>query len=94
MALHASCDRHGGSGREAGETSVKGAFDAKRNVPLVDLGTIRETLAYIRDDLARVPGLEQAAELIASALGELKTAERRRLPQSILDACRRPRRRH
>ena len=83
-----------GAGEKPGKTKVKGAFDAKRNVPLVDLGTIRETLAYIRDDLARVPGLEQAAELIASALGELTTAERRRLPQSILDACRRPRRRH
>jgi hypothetical protein len=73
---------------------VKGPFDAKRNVPLVDLGTIRETLAYIRDDLARVPGLERAAELVGSALGELEAAERQRLPRSILDEYLRPRRRH
>jgi len=73
---------------------VKGPFDAKRNVPLVDLGTIRETLAYIRDDLARVPGLEGAARLIASALDELSTAERRRVPTSIIDARLRPRNRH
>jgi hypothetical protein len=70
---------------------VKGPFDAKRNVPLVDLGTIRETLAYIRDDLARVPGFEGAARLIASALDELSTAERRRVPRSILEARLRPR---
>jgi hypothetical protein len=61
---------------------------------LVDLGTIRETLAYIRDDLARVPGLERAAEMIGSALGELETAEGRRLPRSILLAYLRPRNRH
>jgi hypothetical protein len=73
---------------------VKEPFDAKRNVPLVDLGTIRETLAYIRDDLARVPGLEGAAKLIASALDELSTAEHRRVPRSILEARLRPRNRH
>ena len=68
--------------------------DAKRNVPLVDLGTIRETLAYIRDDLARVPGLERAAEIVGSALAELGAAEDRRLPRSILVAYLRPRNRH
>jgi hypothetical protein len=73
---------------------VKGPFDAKRNVPLVDLGTLRETLAYIRDDLARVPGLERTAEIVASALAELEAAEARRLPRSILEAHLRPRRRH
>jgi len=73
---------------------VKRPFDAKRNVPLVDLGTIRETLAYIRDDLARVSGLEQAGELVGAALGELEAAERRRMPRSILEAYLRPRRRH
>jgi hypothetical protein len=61
---------------------------------LVDLGTIRETLAYIRDDLARVPGLERASEVVGSALGELEAAESRRLPRSILESYLRPRRRH
>jgi hypothetical protein len=73
---------------------VKGPFDAKRNVPLVDLGTLRETLAYIRDDLARVPGHERTAEIVAAALAELEAAEARQLPRSILEAHLRPRRRH
>jgi hypothetical protein len=73
---------------------VQDSFDAKPNAPLVDLGTIRETLAYIRDDLARVPGLERAAEMIGSALAELETHEGRRLPRSILLAYLRPRNRH
>jgi hypothetical protein len=73
---------------------VQDSFDAKRDAPLVDLGTIRETLAYIRDDLARVPGLERAAEMIGSALGELEATEGRRLPRSILLAYLRPRNRH
>jgi hypothetical protein len=57
-------------------------------VPLIDLGTVRDTLAYIRDDLQRVPGLECAAELIAAALAEIQAAERRRLapiPRSVLE---------
>ena len=57
---------------------MQGPIDPKRNVPLIDLGTVRDTLAYIRDDLQRVPGLECAAELIASALAEVVAAERRR----------------
>jgi hypothetical protein len=73
---------------------VKGPFDAKRNVPLVDLGTLKETLAYIRDDLARVPGLERSAEIVGSALAELEAAEARHMPRSILEAHLRPRRRH
>jgi hypothetical protein len=85
-----ACKSHG----EAEGARVQGPFDAKRHVPLIDLGTVRETLAYIRDDLQRVPDLERAAELVASALGEIAAAERRRLPRSILDAWLMPRRRH
>ena len=70
---------------------MQGTIDPRRNVPLIDLGTVRDTLAYIRDDLQRVPGLECAAELIASALAEIQAAERRRLapiPRSVLEtAC-------
>lgn len=76
---------------------MRGPFDPKRNVPLIDLGTVRETLAYIRDDLQRVPGLERAAELIATALAEVEAAERRRLapiPRSVLEARLLARRRH
>ena len=67
---------------------MQGPIDPKRNVPLIDLGTVRDTLAYIRDDLQRVPGLECAGELIASALAEIQAAERRRLapiPRSVLE---------
>ena len=61
----------------------------KPNIPLVDLDTIRETLAYIRDDIQRVPGLDRAAERLTAALAEIAAAERRRLApvsHSIIDA--------
>ena len=76
---------------------MPGPFEPKRNVPLVDLGTVRDTLAYIRDDLQRVPALERAAELIDAALSEIRAAERRRLapiPLSILDTRLLPPRKH
>jgi hypothetical protein len=73
---------------------VKGPSDAKRNVPLVDLGTLKETLAYIRDDLADLAGFERAAELVGSALRELEAADRSGLPRSIIEANLRPRHRH
>jgi len=69
----------------------------KPNVPLVDLDTIRETLAYIRDDIQRVPGLDRAAELVTAALGEIAVAERRRLApssNSVIDARLALRRKH
>jgi hypothetical protein len=58
---------------------VQGPIDLKRNVPLIDLRTVCDTLAYIRDDLQRVRGLEGAAELIGAVLSEVVAAERRRL---------------
>ena len=67
---------------------MPGPFDPKRNVPLIDLGTVRDTLAYIRDDMQRVPALERAAELIDASLAEVQAAERRRLapiPRSVLE---------
>jgi hypothetical protein len=76
---------------------VQGPFDPKRNVPLVDLGTVRDTLTYIRDDFQRVPALERAAELIGAALAEVVAAERRRLapiPHSVLETPLQPRRKH
>ena len=76
---------------------MRGPFDPKRNVPLIDLGTVRETLAYIRDDLQRVAGLERAAELLGSALAEIAAADRRRLapiPRSILELQLLRRRKH
>ena len=76
---------------------MQGPIDPKRNVPLIDLGTVRDTLAYIRDDLQRVPGLECAAELIASALAEVVAAEGRRLapiPRLVLETRLLQRRKH
>jgi len=64
---------------------------------LIDLGTLRDTLAYIRDDLQRVPGLERAAGLIDRALAEVAAAERRRLapiPRSVLETRLLTRRKH
>jgi len=69
----------------------------KPNVPLVDLDAIRETLAYIRDDLQRAPGLDRAAEQLTAALAEITQAERRRLAPisgSIIDARLMLRRKH
>ena len=76
---------------------MQGPFDPRRNVPLIDLGTVREMLACIRDDLQRVPELERAAEALGAALAEIEAAQRRRLasvPRSILDTRRPARRRH
>jgi hypothetical protein len=76
---------------------VQGPFDPKQNVPLLDLGTVRDTLAYMRDDFLRVPGLEHAAELLSQALAEVDAADRRRLapvPYSVLQARLLARRRH
>lgn len=75
---------------------MQGPFDPKRNVPLIDLGAVRDTLAYIRDDFQRVPALERAAEL-GAALAEVVAAERRRLapiPRSVLETHLLPRRKH
>jgi hypothetical protein len=76
---------------------MQGPFDPKRNVPPVDLGTVRDMLSYIRDDLQRVPALERAAELIGAALGEVQAAERCQLApiaRSVLEMRLQPRRKH
>jgi len=68
----------------------------RTHVPLIDLGTIRDTLVYIRDDMKRVPGYERAAEALTATLSEIAVAERRRLapPSSMLDARALPWRKH
>jgi hypothetical protein len=81
----------------AGSLAVRSNFDPKRNTPLLDLGAVRETLAFIRNDLQRVPALERTADLLGMALDEIEAAERRRLAPgltSILDAGALSRRRH
>jgi hypothetical protein len=54
---------------------VQGSVDPKRDVPVADLGALRAILASIRDDLALMPGLERAAELLGPALAEVDAAE-------------------
>ena len=76
---------------------MPGVFDPKRNSPLFDLETVRNTLTYIRDDMQRVPALERTAEHIAAALAEPRAAERRRLapiPHCILKINSALRRKH
>ena len=58
-------------------------------MPALDLGTVRRTLTYIRDDIARVPGMERAADLLGSVIAEVDTAGRRHLvapTRSLIDA--------
>lgn len=76
---------------------MQSPFDPKRDTPSIDLGTVRETLAYVWDDLKRSPELQRAADLLGSALAEIEAAERRRLapiPHSIMELRLRPRRKH
>lgn len=56
-------------------------------MPLINLDTVRDTLAAIHADLSRVAGLELASELIETALVEIAVVERRRLtpPYQTLD---------
>jgi hypothetical protein len=69
----------------------------KPSVPLIDLDTIRETLAYIRDDMQRVPGLDGAVDHLTAALADITAAERRRLApvsHSVINARLTLRRKH
>lgn len=76
---------------------MDGPYHLRRGIPPINLGALRESLSYIRKDVARVPGLERAAELLQSALAELDAAERRQLApfsRSLLDASWLSRRKH
>jgi len=43
--------------------------------PQIDLTTLRETLIYMHDDMARVPGLEKLRDALALALEETEAAQ-------------------
>lgn len=43
--------------------------------PQIDLSTLRETLAYMHDDMARAPGLEKLRDALALAIKEAEAAE-------------------
>lgn len=48
--------------------------------PQIDLSTVRDTLTYMHDDAARVPGLERLKDALAAAIREAETAERKAPP--------------
>lgn len=50
-------------------------FDHSRGLTrtaTIDLETVRDTIAYIHDDLERVPGLEKAVAALDAALREIE----------------------
>ncbi len=50
--------------------------------PAIDLRTVRETLVYMRDDMGRVPGLEQASEALDTAIAEIDKAQASTTPRA------------
>lgn len=46
----------------------------------IDLSTVRETLAYMHDDMCRVPGMEKLRDALGQAIKEAEAAERRAPP--------------
>ena len=52
--------------------------------PMLDLATVRETLAYMHGDLRHVAGLEKAAAALATAIAELEAAEGTSMAASVV----------
>jgi hypothetical protein len=46
--------------------------------PAIDLSTVRQTVAYMQGDLARVPGLEKVAAALEVAIKEIDAVQPRR----------------
>jgi len=51
--------------------------------PSIDLSTVRETLIYMRDDARSVPGLENVASALETAIAEIDTAQQKLAPASL-----------
>ncbi len=51
---------------------MKRDFPTPAVVPHIDLETVRETLAYIHDDVRRVPALAGLAGALGAALAEIE----------------------
>lgn len=62
--------------------------------PQIDLSTVRETLHYMHDDMARAPGMEKLRDALALAIKEADAAEQAATMKvtNILDARFLPRR--
>lgn len=53
-----------------------GFFRTKARPCTLDLSTVRETLAYMHDDVRRAPGLSRVAAALAAAVAEIELIER------------------
>lgn len=65
--------------------------------PHIDLTTARETMAYLRDDMQRVPELQGVADALEAAIREMDKAEAtnpRRIGRNVITAARFMRSRH
>jgi hypothetical protein len=65
--------------------------------PHIDLTTARETLAYMHDDMKRVPQLAKVAAALEAAMQEMdraETANPRRIARNVITASRFLRARH
>lgn len=51
--------------------------------PAIDLSTVRETLIYMRDDARSVPGLENVATALDTAIGEVDSAQEKLEPAGL-----------
>lgn len=49
--------------------------------PAIDLATVRETLVYMKDDVARVPDLMRVKKALEIAIDEIDKAEQ--IPRSV-----------
>jgi hypothetical protein len=54
---------------------VKRELASRAAAPHIDLVTVRETLAYIHDDVRQVPALSGLAGALSAALAEIEAVE-------------------
>ena len=59
--------------------------------PAIDLSTVRKTVAYMRGDMARVPGLEKIAAALEVAIKEIDAVDTRPRVVNITDSVLRSR---
>ena len=59
--------------------------------PSIDLSTVRKTVAYMRGDMARVPGLEKLTAALDAAIKEIDAVDTRPRVVNITDSVLRSR---
>lgn len=55
----------------------------RHSLAQIDLGTLRETLRYMKSDADRVPGLEDLSQALSVTLKEIDRAERKLTPPDL-----------